>query len=405
MATRKPTRDSNAKRVPKVRIARPANRPFQLRYTDAGTQKEIRISIKSRDEADALRQKEKLEAKLTLGICPRPKQVITGGNMPWESFRDEYSRLKVSTFHSEESMVSSEVRLDVCERIVKPRSLADMCKSETLSRLQAELRAGAVSRKKSRAASTTQNYLKALLAALNWAHDMEWIEKVRFRPAVAVQQAKGDPVTADDFSAMLEAVEVVCPHDIEGWQFYLKIIWTTGLRRGEVLAVSWDDPEAIRPKRDKSGYVVLEIPAMRQKNKKTQTVPTIPAFAELLDTVPLDDRTGWLCNPVKFRGVGRYTDKRQVGRIVSKIGEKSGTGKHAHDIRRGFGQRMADAGIPPRDLQLMMRHASYTTTEAYYLKSDAAASSRRIGEFLKVYPEKVGTVPESADVQTEVESS
>jgi len=325
--------------------------------------------------------------------------------MPWESFRDEYSRLKVSTFHSEESMISSEVRLDICERIVKPRTLADMCKSETLSRLQAELRAGAASRKKTRAASTTQNYLKALLAALNWAHDLEWIEKVRFRPSVAVQQAKGDPVTASEFSAMLEAVEVVCPHDIEGWRFYLNIIWTTGLRRGEALALSWDDPKEIRPKRDKNGYVVLEIPATRQKNKKTQTVPTIPEFADLLESVPLDDRTGWLCSPMKFRGVGRYTDKRRVGRVVSRIGEESGTGKHAHDIRRGFGQRMADAEIPPRDLQLMMRHASYTTTEAYYLKSDAAASSRRIGECLNVYPEKVGTVAEPNDQQIDAVSS
>jgi len=32
MAIQKPTRDSSANRVPKVRIARPAGRPFQLRY-------------------------------------------------------------------------------------------------------------------------------------------------------------------------------------------------------------------------------------------------------------------------------------------------------------------------------------------------------------------------------------
>ena len=39
----------------------------------------------------------------------------------------------------------------------------------------------------------------------------------------------------------------------------------------------------------------------------------------------------------------------------------------AHDLRRSFGQRLADAGVLPRDLQAIMRHKHFSTTEKYYL--------------------------------------
>jgi integrase len=54
----------------------------------------------------------------------------------------------------------------------------------------------------------------------------------------------------------------------------------------------------------------------------------------------------------------------------------------AHDLRRSFGQRMADAGIPPRDLQAIMRHASLTTTEKYYLRHRASDQAERIAAYL-----------------------
>ena len=72
-----------------------------------------------------------------------------------------------------------------------------------------------------------------------------------------------------------------------------------------------------------------------------------------------------------------------AGRIVGDIGAAAGVNKGAHDIRRGFGQRLADLGVPPRDLQLMMRHRDFKTTEAYYLKSDAATTSKRLAEILE----------------------
>ena len=108
-----------------------------------------------------------------------------------------------------------------------------------------------------------------------------------------------------------------------------------------------------------------------------------------MDTVPADDRCGWVFNPAKLRGEGRYTDMRQVSRVIQKIATMAdvivnddGKPASAQDLRRSFGQRMADTGMPLRDLQAMMRHSSFTTTERYYLKANAVEQAERIAAYL-----------------------
>ena len=65
-------------KVPKVRLSRPQGRKIkqgrkiELRYTDPTTGKEHRISTGTLDEGDAQEQKQRLEAKLLLGIDAKP---------------------------------------------------------------------------------------------------------------------------------------------------------------------------------------------------------------------------------------------------------------------------------------------------------------------------------------------
>jgi hypothetical protein len=67
-------RTKPTKRIPKVRLAKPAGRQYQLRYTiDFETGREVRISTGTTDEAEAMGQLEQLKAKLTLGIDARPQ--------------------------------------------------------------------------------------------------------------------------------------------------------------------------------------------------------------------------------------------------------------------------------------------------------------------------------------------
>ena len=83
-----------------------------------------------------------------------------------------------------------------------------------------------------------------------------------------------------------------------------------------------------------------------------------------------------------LRGQGeRRLTPEQVGRTITLIGKAArifvnDTGKpaSAHDLRRSFGQRMADGGLASRDLQAIMRHASITTAEAHNLRDKAGPS-------------------------------
>ena len=120
-------KNSNQQRIPKVRVARPKSRPYQLRYSRPHEGREIPVSTGTRDEKEMQRQKHELEAKLVLGLqdIKKPRRIAKGPHMRWDDFRDEYSRLKVKTFRAEEAMYTAEIRLDVCGETISPRTIGN----------------------------------------------------------------------------------------------------------------------------------------------------------------------------------------------------------------------------------------------------------------------------------------
>jgi hypothetical protein len=192
---------SNGKRIPKVRLAKPKGRPFQLRYTCPVEQREIRISTGTRDESEAERQKAELEAKLLLGIDAKPKHTAaTGPGMTWADFREQYTTLQLATLRGD-SALHAESRLDIAERILKPRTLGDVSNGEALHRLQAALPAGKESRRgKPRSPHTVKGYVGAVLTALNWAHLQGWLPSVPRIRKVKVGKFKA-----------IAAAGIICP--------------------------------------------------------------------------------------------------------------------------------------------------------------------------------------------------
>lgn len=384
---------------------------WQIRYTCPIQKREVRISTKTADEAEAIEQRKSVEAKLQLGIeiAPRRKSTL-GPAMPWADFREEYTRLKVATMRSENAAESAEYRLDVCEAVMQPKTLGQMANPSNLATLQARLLAGYGSKLKSCSPHTVKGYMATLIAALNWAHrPMRWLpDAVEFDLLETDDPAKGRPLCAEEFERMIEAVPKALafagePADaatVESWRQLLRGLWESGLRLTEAMSLHWDAEGAIVPHKSKGGLLLLNIPAKMQKSRKAQEVPTTPAFAKLLDSLP--NRTGWIFNPIAKRmrkGQGRLTAEH-VGRLISDIGRTaqvkvnaSGKPASAHDLRRSFGQRMADAGLPPRDLQAIMRHASFTTTEAYYLRDKAQDQGKRITAYL-------GTIAKTEEEKT-----
>jgi integrase len=236
-----------------------------------------------------------------------------------------------------------------------------------------------------------QSYLATLIAALNWAHSMKWIpERIEFAKLDTDDPDKGRPLVGEEFERMLAAVpKIVGEANAAPWCYLLRGLWESGLRLTEAMTTAWDIDGAITPEWPARGLPVLHIPAKMQKNRKAQDIPTTPAFAAMLHETPPEARKGWVFNPPALRCWNRRVTPEQVGRIITAIGRKAGikvnaAGKtaSAHDLRRSFGQRMADAGLPTRDLQAIMRHANISTTEAYYLRDRVQDQALRIAKYL-----------------------
>ncbi|MEO2018356.1 MAG: site-specific integrase [Fuerstiella sp.] len=377
-------------KIPAVRLVPRTTGVYQVRYHAIDTGKEVRLGA-GRDPGRAEQFRKDVEAKLRLGIDPRKNKDDKQGRLRWDDFRELYSELGLVDQRSAESV---EYKLDVVERAAKPRFVDEFRSERQMKRLELALRAGVGcgpgKTVNVRAPASVASILRALKAALNYGKRMEWIDwGCHYRiSTIDADVPRGRPLTDGEVELYLEAIKSVCPHDVAGWWFAALGLLATALRLEELFAVTWDEPGTIRPKRTRSGTVVLEIPASKQKRKKTETVPTIPEFAQLLDTVPEGERTGPVFKPQDKRG--KRASHKQAGRWFSKFGSKAGIvvndeGKFAsaHDLRRTFAMKLARAGVSMPDLKTIMRHSVISTTMRFYLDEQAEEVSQRIAEKLK----------------------
>jgi integrase len=390
-------------RIPAVRLVKPGAWPIQLRYTDPANGKEIRITTKTRDEAEALEQKKALEAKLLLGIDAKPRRRTGGPTMAWEHFRDRYRELQLSGLR-ERTVDAAESRLDIAERILKPRTLADVANSEALHDLQARLLAGDEG-KGPRAAYTVRNYMAAVVASLNWAATMDWLSAVpRLRKikVAKLRKMKGRPLTDREFRKMIrKARRVVGAEAVESWRYVLRAAWESGLRLDELMHLHWSDERYIVPQWSDDGLPVLQIPASMQKNETEESIPLLPGFEALLLETPEIQRFGWVLNPMSLQTMlGRSVRHQRpsaewVGKVITRIGKAAGIvvqpakgtkkAKHAsaHDLRRSCAERLVAAGVPEREVARVLRHASVETTRKHYAPGTVQQSARVLRQALE----------------------
>lgn len=159
------------------------------------------------------------------------------------------------------------------------------------------------------------------------------------------------------------------------WRFYLRGLWTSGLRLKESLELYWDRDDKLHPILT-GRYPMLRIPAELEKGHKDRLLPMAPEFARLLEAVPQSQRTGPVFKLDRIDGKAGRPSTDRVSKIVTRVGARAGVKvdskktASAHDLRRAFGERWA-ARLMPAQLMELMRHESIDTTLAYYVGRNA----------------------------------
>ena len=341
----------------------PDRKNLMLVYRDPTTGKVVGRSAHTANQRQAHRAATELEDRLN-----NANQPLDGG-MPWEEFLDLFisghcAGLKDSSAHKQI------VVLEVFTRIIQPQNLRAVT-TPALTQYAGYLRS------QGRAEATIAGHLTALRVALRWAVSQRYLAAAPQMPRVARSRtgrtAKGRALTLPEVVRLLRHA----PDD--DWRHLLLGLWLSGLRLGEAVHLTWDDPRELCL--DWSGrFPMLRIPAELEKGHRDRHMALTPDFARLLDRTPASERTGW----VFLRSDPRPSTDVVMRRIMD-IGASAGvvvnprTGKHAsaHDLRRSFGQRWAGR-VLPQTLRELMRHTSLSTTMSFYVSVNAAATAETL---------------------------
>jgi integrase len=135
---------------------------------------------------------------------------------------------------------------------------------------------------------------------------------------------------------------------VSPWQEYLTVALTTGLRVREQLG--------LRPMDLKDRAIIVR--SETAKGGKERLVPLRPEAWQALCvlTPPRPDARYW---PVT---------RRQAVEVFAAARRRAGVAPfRLHDLRRTFGTRAAEGGMPLRHLQLILGHSSVETTAKYYV--------------------------------------
>lgn len=385
--------------APKINLSRVAGRPIQMWYRDEHGNK-VRRSSGTYDVQEATEAARKWEAVLVLGLPETRTRKPAGPQMAWSDFREAYRTQKAVTMKPK-AATEAESRLDLATRILRPKTLQDV--ADGLDWLQADMLAGKCSRYQSRPRSraSVQSNMRAIIAALNWAakKPRQWVTvpKIELVTVPAGNEMKGRPLCGEELDRYYTAMRLhVGERRYPSWRFFVAGVLASGLRLSEMMVMSWDRPQTIRPVFRRGALPEIAFPAHLQKNSTQESIPMTPWFAELLQTVPEEQRTDWVFNPLPHHKSQPRLHHEHVGKILSTIGKAAGvivdegnpiTGaglKYAscHDLRRTFATKLAESKVEEAIITKIMRHSSADVTRRYYISTRTQSDAGRLWESL-----------------------
>jgi integrase len=322
-----------------VYVLQPKDRPFlKLEWVDPETGIRRSKSAKTADPKKAEKARADLEYELNHGMAHEPSKML------WQTFRETYEHEKLAGAREATRNKAGYV-FDAFTELAHPQTLGKVTE-RTLSKYATALR------EKGFKPATIQGHLAYLRAALRWAADQRIIPVA---PKVVMPKVPKKKIIRKIVAEEFERLVTVAPD--EGWAAFICTAWYTGMRRTEMLDLTWSGHSGA-PWVD-FGQARIWIPAEYNKSDADQWMPLHPQLAEILQ-------------PRRQEGGKVFTlseSPREVSRRFSKLAKRAGLKITLHDLRRSFGSRYA-AVVPAPVLQRLMRHADIKTTLAFYTNVD-----------------------------------
>lgn len=386
-----------ADRPIRVIVFKPADRKFfQAQWTDPETGRKRTKSTGTSIKRDAERWAAKLEGELKDGDTQQLR--TTWADFKKRVDRDFMPEKRPNTQTRYRSAISA------VEKQLNPK-LVTAIDVDAVNELKAKLR------DIDNSEATVAAHLRHLKSLLRWGQRQGLLRKIpHIEIPVPEVPARGHPIVGEEFERLLLAVPKVIGADRSpSWCYLLKGLYLGGLRIGEAVRLTWDDPEGVRVDLERE-FPLLYIPARLQKGRRDTVTPITPDFADLLRETPPETRTGFVFNPLPGSNKKMRLTQNQIQYVIRDIGKKAGivTKRQpveyvtAHDLRRSFCFRWAQR-ILPQHLRVLARHRAVETTLKYYAEADAGQTAEAVWGAMVV--NKIANTPDSANAQIDVSST
>lgn len=196
-------------------------------------------------------------------------------------------------------------------------------------------------------------------------------------PAKSVKPPRG---LARSFRQPPTAEEIKIIKENAGVHLLPALIYYTGMRWGEALALKWEDFDFQRKliRIERSVYYVSTRPEI--KSPKTESgFRKVPLLGALEAAVSDKRSKGYLFTP---DGGKSLLWESQAHRIYKNFQDQTGLTITAHQIRHGYATALFEAGVEPKVAQKLLGHAQISTTMDIYthVREDMIASAARLME-------------------------
>jgi integrase len=344
---------TTGKRISVYLNSPPIDRPhYQMQWIDPDTGGRRTQTAGTADEGDAERARADKEYELNNGIDRRPGRDKAGvGAMAWSEFRTLYEQQKLSSL-SKQTRQLNRVAFNRFEASQKLAALARASTEDAVARWRVSMEGEDLS------PVTIVGNMALLRAALRWAAKRKLIAAPpNFdMPRIPDQGPPQRILDADGYADL----RVKIPGE---WRPFLDVGWYTGMRRAEILTLSWS-PDADGPNLT-ADLSRIEFPAATSKNRRYAWIPVHTKLRDILSASR--GRTGKVMPP-------NLAPQGHASGRFRKACLAAGYDLKPHDLRRSFASRYAPL-IQAADLQRLMRHASIATTMKFYVNVDRSVEA------------------------------